>query len=125
MVVGALPTLGDAEVCLGNLAEAGFAAGTVSVVAAGPGQARALARTGGPLHGLPPGEAWPRLRALGVPADTVDRCRRVVAAGGALLVLAVPAGLDAAAAEMLRDHDAAEVAVIPADPPATARRPRS
>lgn len=118
MVIGAFGNSSDAEVCLTNLAEAGFTPRTISVVAQDPAFAATLSHAKGPLHARPIERVWVALRAIGVPEATLSIYAGALAAGGVLIALTVPSAISPVAQEMLTDHHVSGVTTTPSNPAA-------
>lgn len=122
MVIGAFANTADADVCLSNLAEAGFTATTISVVTGGSVQAPARAR--GPLQSMPVDAVWDALRTIGVADADLATYRQTLDGGGVLIAITAKPGVNAAAQEMLSDHNAIGLATVAANPAKPGRRPR-
>lgn len=123
MVIGAFAAVGDAEVCLSNLAEVGFTLGKISVVAQDPTLALTLSRAKGPLHARPPAAVWAALRAVGASESALSTYAGALATGGVLIAVTVPASASAVAHEMLVDHQALGVTTTAANPAPLGKRP--
>ena len=103
MVIGLFTSPLEAATCLSNLAEAGFGPRDLSVVMNTRGEADAIARASGPLHGISPDELVARLTGRGVAPADAAQYRDGIRRGGVFIAVSAE-DADAAAAEMLRDH---------------------
>jgi len=111
LVIGLLPNLDVASLCLTNLAEADFAANDVSIVTENPKDAVLIGNVGGPLAGVNAGNLTARLAGYGLPSEVAAAYRKGVASGKVFVAIATPDAAEAAA-EMLGDSRADAVRIL-------------
>ncbi|HUX86445.1 MAG TPA: hypothetical protein VMW65_05540 [Chloroflexota bacterium] len=111
LVIGLLPSLDRASLCLTNLAEADFDAANISIVTESPDDAARIGNVGGPLAGANVENLAARLAGLGLPAEAAALYQQGVVSGKVFIAIATPDAADAAA-EMLGDSRADAVRIF-------------
>jgi hypothetical protein len=112
VVIGLFSSPDHAAVCLSNLAEADFSAKDLSVVMKTPSEARNFAETSGRLNAVPAADLPRDLIELGVSSADAMAYRDGILQGG-VFVAVDAAGADDVAQEMLKDHGAQNIRMLP------------
>lgn len=111
LVIGLLPDLDVASLCLTNLAEADFADSDISIVTQNPRDAIQIGNVGGPLAGVNAETLANRLSGYGVPSVVAEAYPKGVAEGKVFIAIRTSDAADAAA-EMLGDSRAEAVQIL-------------
>ena len=113
MIIALIPTSATAETLLNTLAEADFDSADISVIMRDPKARNAIASDSGPLKGVLVKDLPTKLAQAHAAAADVPGFIQGVQNGKVLVAIRAQKASEAAAVEMLNDHQAELVRVLP------------
>ena len=113
MVIGLIPTSANAETLLNNLSEADFAAADISVIMADLKARDAISNDAGPFKGVKAGALAAKLQKAKLAAKDAKLYQDGVLGGKVFVAIRTAKASEAAASEMLKDHQGEGIRVLP------------